>query len=224
MIKRFTPDSLTLYFARPPFASDTHNARPRLGAILARNKYPNAVLMGISMLDQTRSADELVAELISLREQVTILKLSEIQRKHAEEALRLSEELNKAILSSLNEQIAVLDKDGNIISVNEAWERHAHQVGIPLQASLRVGANYFDACKSATGKSSELGREVLRAIYIVKSGAQTDYTLEYEERSSGDTRWYLLNVTKLANEDGGLVIAHIDITERKRAEEERERM
>src|SRR5947207_3863169 len=59
-------------------------------------------------MDQDKSKNELIDEIVDLREQITILKLSEIQRKKAEDALRLSEELNRAILSSLVEDIAVL--------------------------------------------------------------------------------------------------------------------
>src|SRR5262249_7508501 len=43
------------------------------------------------------------------------------ERKRAETALRESQALNQAVLGSLVAHIAVLDRDGNIIAVNEAW-------------------------------------------------------------------------------------------------------
>src|SRR5262249_25599367 len=46
-----------------------------------------------------------------------------------ETALRESQALNQAVLGSLVAHIAVLDRDGNIIAVNEAWKRFARENG-----------------------------------------------------------------------------------------------
>jgi len=172
-------------------------------------------------MDQDKSKSELIGEVVDLREQITILKLSEIQRKKAEDALRLSEELNRAILSSLVEDIAVLDKNGNVIAVNEAWERHSADSGNPLQTGVVMGTNYLDVCAGAMDDPALLISKAWAGVRSVQLGQSGHYTLEYP---AGVDRWFLLHVTPLADERGGLVIAHIDITRRKHAEEEREQM
>src|SRR5262245_46250707 len=52
--------------------------------------------------------------------QVAILFNDITKRKHAEEALHRTQALNQAVLGSLAANIAVLDREGNIIAVNEA--------------------------------------------------------------------------------------------------------
>ena len=172
-------------------------------------------------MDQDKSKNELIDEIVDLREQITILKLSEIQRRKAEDALRLSEELNRAILSSLVEDIAVLDKQGNVIAVNEAWERHADDSGNPLHTGVVLGTNYLEVCAWAMEDATAPTAKAWNGVRSVQIGQSSQYTLEYP---AGLNRWFLLNVTPLADERGGLVIAHIDITRRKLAEEEREHM
>src|SRR5215510_1179608 len=51
------------------------------------------------------------------------------ERKRAETTLRESQALNQAVLDSLAANIAVLDRDGNIIAVNEDWRRFARENG-----------------------------------------------------------------------------------------------
>ena len=48
---------------------------------------------------------------------------SALARKETEDALRASETMKSAILSSLNSGVAVLDRSGRIIAVNEEWAR-----------------------------------------------------------------------------------------------------
>jgi PAS domain S-box-containing protein len=65
-----------------------------------------------------------------------ILDLTE--RKRAEEALLESENLNRAILSSLDTHVAVLDRQGKIISVNSVWNDFARDNGVTCEE--RVGS------------------------------------------------------------------------------------
>jgi PAS domain S-box-containing protein len=53
------------------------------------------------------------------------------ERKAAEQALRESESFNHTILSSLNTHVCVLDRDGRIISVNQAWSDSRLIMGWP---------------------------------------------------------------------------------------------
>jgi PAS domain S-box-containing protein len=87
--------------------------------------------------------------------QVAILFNDITKRKQAEEALQRTQALNQAVLGSLAANIAVLDREGNIIAVNEAWKRFAYENGgAPVAAP--VGANYFKACDGLKG--SDEGR------------------------------------------------------------------
>ncbi|MFN8459298.1 MAG: PAS domain S-box protein [Anaerolineae bacterium] len=140
------------------------------------------------------------------------------ERKLAEEALRESEAFNHAVLDSLPAHVAVLDKNGIIIAVNDAWQRFAQDNGGDPVAT-GVGANYLEVCRQATGEDADEAPQVLEGIQRVLDGSQSRFTIEYSCHSPTEKQWYLLNVAHLSEQRGGAVTVHINITERKQVEE-----
>jgi PAS domain S-box-containing protein len=139
--------------------------------------------------------------------------------KQVEEALRASEHLSQAILDALTAHIAVLDPAGTILAVNEAWRRFARDNSEPGPlAGTEVGANYLEVCTKARGAFAEEAQEALAGILAVLHGSRSHFTLEYPCHSPEEQRWFLMSATPLP-EGEGAVVAHITITERKRAEE-----
>ncbi len=143
------------------------------------------------------------------------------ERKRTESALRRSEELNRAVLNSMAAHISVLDKDADIIAVNEAWERFAgeNDEGDHL-ARTGVGENYLDICRRSTGACSEEAMLVAGGLEKILRGESASFSLEYPCHSPEEQRWFLLNITPLSRESGGAVISHLNITQRKMAEEQ----
>jgi len=140
------------------------------------------------------------------------------ERKRAEMALRESQALNQAALDSLAANIALLDKAGNIIAVNEAWKRFAQENGGAAIADS-VGVNYLDVCRRAQERDDGEARAALVGIQSVLNGARPNFIIEYPCHSPDEKCWFLMSVTPLGGERGGAVVAHTNITERKRAEE-----
>ena len=146
-----------------------------------------------------------------------ILDLTE--RKPAEEALLESENLNQAILSSLDTHVAVLDRHGKIISVNSVWNDFARQNGEIHKDRVGAGINYLEVCRKAAAAGDQLAQSALDGIKAVCDGSSEYFRLEYPCHSPVRQRWFLMLVTPLKRREGGAVVAHNDITERKRAEE-----
>lgn len=144
--------------------------------------------------------------------------------KRTEEALRESEAFNRAVLNSLAAHIAVLDKDGNIIAVNEAWKRFDYEDGDRFPARLGIGANYLTACRRAEGEYAREAQAALAGIQTVLDGSQKRFILEYSCRTPTENRWFLMHTTPLSSERGGAVVSHVDITERKQFENENIRL
>jgi PAS domain S-box-containing protein len=136
------------------------------------------------------------------------------ERKRTEEALQRSEELNRAVLGSLRDQIAVIDSTGNIIAVNEGWIRFADENG---GSNVGVGVNYLDVCRKASISYSD-AKTSLNGILSVLRGDIAKYREEYVCDTPTGNRWFVLSVTPLQLPEGGAVISHIDVTERKIAE------
>lgn len=130
--------------------------------------------------------------------------------------------LTRAVLDSLAAHIAVIDSQGVIIAVNRAWEDFARANGQPRLEGLGPGINYLHVCDTATGPWADEGGAVAAGIRAVLAGARSSFTLEYPCHSPTQQRWFQLSVTPLADGTAGAVIAHHNITERVRAEHERQ--
>src|SRR5262249_62158507 len=101
--------------------------------------------------------------------------------------VRESQALNQAVLGSLASHIAVLDRDGNIIAVNEAWKRFARENG-GVAIADSVGINYLGACSRAQEKGDDEVRATLKGIRAVLDGACSNFTVEYPCHSPTEQR------------------------------------
>jgi PAS domain S-box-containing protein len=140
------------------------------------------------------------------------------ERKRVEKALREIHAFNQAVLDSLAANIAVLDRGGNIIAVNEAWKRFARENGGAAIADS-VGVNYLDVCRRAQERGNGEVVATMIGIQAVMDGARANFAVEYACHSPSKKRWFVMSVTPLGGERGGAVVTHTDVTVRKRAEE-----
>ncbi len=141
------------------------------------------------------------------------------ERKRMEEALRDSEAFSRSTLNSLSAQIAIVDESGTILAVNKTWRDLDESNGGTGQ-KVAEGANYLQVCDSSTGVWSEGAVVFAEELRSVLSGQREEFTFEYPCHSPTERRWFVARVTRFST--GGLaraVVAHEDITERRRAEE-----
>lgn len=153
--------------------------------------------------------------LVSQREVTTVTPEPPLTVAHY-----VSDELLLDVLDSLTERIVVVDRGGNIIAVNAAWERFARESGVEDPRRVGVGVNYLDVCRQATGPFAEQALEACTGIQAVLDHMIPQFTFEYPCPVHGVTYWYLMYVAPLLTTGAGAVILHVDITEHKRAQEE----
>lgn len=143
----------------------------------------------------------------------TLLSRRSQQRMHPNEAARQA-----ACLNALPANIALLDPQGGIISVNEAWRQFslAHAV----QASGHgIGANYPAICDGAQGAGATEAHQAAAGIRSVLTGASKRFEIEYPCPSLIEQRWLQMVVTPLSDDPmDGVVVMHQDITDRKAVE------
>ena len=143
----------------------------------------------------------------------------EDERRKAEQALRDSETFNVTVLDSLGEHIAVIDAQSNIVTVNRAWLQFARDNGTPDSMEYWRGANYFEQCEKMLHQENASTAAVARAgIKAVLTGGQPSFEMEYSCRSPYWQRWFVMHVTPLGDANPGAVVAHEDITRRKKGE------
>ncbi|HVE55235.1 MAG TPA: PAS domain S-box protein, partial [Pyrinomonadaceae bacterium] len=130
------------------------------------------------------------------------------------------EEQQAAILDALPAHICLLDKSGNILEVNDEWKQFALENGYS-DSAFGVGRNYLEICENATGNFSEQAKYVSEMCRAVLSGKAPYFELEQPCFSPTEKRWFKLTITPLHKEkQAGAVVMHINVTERKRIEEE----
>jgi PAS domain S-box-containing protein len=132
---------------------------------------------------------------------------------------------NRLILDSVSAEIAVLDGNGVILAVNQPWQRVALENGSePAQpaAGTGVGANYLAVCcavADADAQSNEAAVGAGNGIRAVLTGQIADFQMELPCHSPHRQRWFSMSVTPLGCAGAGVVVAHTDITnKRKQAE------
>lgn len=134
--------------------------------------------------------------------------------------LRQSEAFTRSILDSLPAHIAVVNKNGEIVAVNRAWEKFAHENCLPEHLNLTgIGRNYIEICNKIEIFHDEKN-QILENLCAVLDGTLTHFSIEYPCHSPDENRWFIMTVNALDNEKGGAVISHTNITDRKIAEME----
>jgi signal transduction histidine kinase len=143
------------------------------------------------------------------------------RRARVEAAFRASQAVSSGILASLPGIMAVVDRSGTIILVNQAWSDSL--VTAAPAAAAGVGADYLEACRSA-GERDPLARDIAEGLAAVLAQQQRELHLEYHRVEAGAERWFSLTVFPLDRPEGGAVISRLDITARKQAELEGEHL
>lgn len=143
------------------------------------------------------------------------------QSKLAEEALRKSEQLNTAILNAIAYPILVLDKNGDIVKSNTAWQDFIKGKR-QMEPADSVIINYLECCmismKSVKDQDERFSEEVIADIQRVIEGRQDRYETQVRCGGSSDIRWYMLQVCRLDVETSLTLVCQIDITLLKRME------
>jgi PAS domain S-box-containing protein len=148
--------------------------------------------------------------MIGTREDITARhKLTE-QLKHAES-------LTSSIMDSLASSIAVLNEEGEILRTNQSWQKFALENN---GESLLIGSkrlNYFAVLRDADNLPE--AAMILKGMQAVMNGWQALFVAEYPCHAPNIQRWFRLEVLPLKGSIKGLVTHHIDITQRKLAED-----
>jgi signal transduction histidine kinase len=152
----------------------------------------------------------LVASLLSERK-ATLAALVNSEVRRYEEL-----EMHRAVMASLEDQIAVVDRSGNVLEVNAAWRAHALRGDAPEFGAL-PGVNYFD--QLASQKTDRvLASRLQQALQAVLQNDAPRRRLEYRVRSPTGARWVEHSVETLIRAEGGAVLTVSDATGRKNAE------
>lgn len=138
-------------------------------------------------------------------------------RKALQDALRLSEMRCRAVFGPSIGNVAVIDCAGRIIGLNDGWLQFARQHGGKLR-DVGAGCSYLDVCQRAMTAGSQEAGWAHRGIVEVLEGSVPEFTLEYRCPTRTEELWYEMIVHPLRRQEGGAIVTHLNITNRRRAE------
>ncbi|MHB1093877.1 PAS domain-containing protein [Thiobacillus sp.] len=145
--------------------------------------------------------------------------------RRAQEYMRCNEATRQAaIINALPLALALLDTQGLIISINEAWRRFGRTNAIQPGGD-EVGVNYLEVCDNAVGEDASEAQQAARGIRSVLNGEVKHFSMEYPCHSPTEQRWFLMTVTPLTDDAPcSVVVMHLNITQRRQAEEKHHRL
>jgi len=131
-----------------------------------------------------------------------------------------SKEFLKSILDTISKHIVVIDEKGDIQFVNRSWQTFGDENNCQCNTQWEE-QNYLAICQSAAQQGDEFGAQALSGISQVINQQLTEYYLEYPCHSNTDKRWFLMRAVPFEHASKRfIVISHINITERKIAEQQ----
>lgn len=143
----------------------------------------------------------------------------------AQAALQSSEDLVRCVLNSMVTSIAVLDETGEIIAVNEAWERFPNEFGpeTTIQGGA-VGTNYLDQVEPGEATQDLRFSELIHGLRGVLSGSRDSFLHDYHCETPAGRRWFSMHATPLSRIERGAVVVHIDVTGQRETQESIKRL
>lgn len=146
------------------------------------------------------------------------------EKLKAERELKEREQFNRGLLNSLTQHIAVINSKGDIVAVNEAWNEFAKENGDTTLMRTSAGTNYIDVCLNSIANGDKTAAEALAGIKSVIDKKSKFFSMEYPCHSPIEERWFFLRASMFKTGENLVVISHSDISTRKKAELERERI
>ncbi len=125
---------------------------------------------------------------------------------------RAAGRLGTALWEVFPGHVALLDRDGVIVSVNRAWREFAWESGGSPTAGL--GSNYLDVC--AASRREPEAREATDLICDALEGRESERSLPYR---CGD-RWFSMQAIPIPGRHSGALVVHTDITAARSRESE----
>jgi PAS domain S-box-containing protein len=156
---------------------------------------------------------------IGFNQDITRSKLAQLEIEHNLEELKAATDRQSGILNALPPNVVLLNEAGKIVAVNESWRRFtlANNLGIPKYG---IDYSYQAISEKATGVDGWTAGEIAVGLKEVIAGTRDEFSIEYSCVINQKKVWFQLIVSPLTDKTKkGAVVLHIDITDRKKAEE-----
>jgi len=124
-----------------------------------------------------------------------------------------------ALIDALPMSVVTIDAQGYISLANKEWLRYGSDRDLKDLKSISAGANYLDVCRRAAQGGDEISAKTLEGLEAILDGRRNHFALEYPCHFETERHWFVMRAAPVGEGALQAVILHLDITERKLAEE-----
>jgi PAS domain S-box-containing protein len=165
-----------------------------------------------------------ITGILSSGEDITQRHEFEASLQQALARQRAAEQFSRATVDALSAHLCVLDENGVVIMVNQAWRDFA-DANPPPPPDYGMGANYIDICRHGGARPDAAPRpDLARRMAEILNGNRQRFTFEYPCHAPGEERWFIAHISRfLVDGKVRVVVAHENITDRKITELELQR-
>ncbi|MGH7469167.1 MAG: PAS domain-containing protein [Longimicrobiales bacterium] len=125
------------------------------------------------------------------------------------------QQLLNQILDSMAIYFLVVNRTGRVTYASRGWKGLGAASG--ALGWIGVGADYLAALRHAGERHTVYARSAADGLHSVLQRQTRSFSLEYSSDTSPEARWFLMRVDPMPARHGGVVVCHLDITERVRA-------
>jgi PAS domain S-box-containing protein len=149
---------------------------------------------------------------------ITAIRLAQLELERSHLEARTSELQKTSILDALPARVVLLNGEGIILEVNEAWRAFWKRSG-RLGESCGIGEEYLPIARKTIGSTVFLGQHVSEGVTSVLNGLSEGFKMECGLPAEEPTSWFQLRAAPLSGQKGAVVV-HTDVTELRLAKEE----
>ena len=201
------------------FNADPYLRRDRPLAIVCTPILHLGRRLGILYLENDEVADAFAGNKLDEVAVISSYAATAIENARLRDALVDSEQFLLAVIDALPLNLAILDRCGSIIRVNNAWRRFADANGF-TGPEHGLGSNYLEVCDRASTTSTE-AKTAAEGIRAVAERRRDDFFQEYECHGPAEKRWFQMRVSRFRDRHAEhLLVVHQPITEIELAQEE----
>jgi diguanylate cyclase (GGDEF)-like protein len=124
--------------------------------------------------------------------------------------------VDQSLLDGLAWPAVLLDSSGRVALANRAWWRRM-AVGRGAPGACGPGADYLNVCRRAAQEMPEL-TALIDALEEILRGERASYVYDYQVKEDPDgERWFSAHCTPVGHGPDGVLVAHVDVTDRVKA-------
>ena len=120
-------------------------------------------------------------------------------------------QLFQATFDAFDSQIALVDREGKIIALNQAWKNNSTNSCFSRNTS--IGDDYIRICKNIAGKEAELAGEIASKIKAIARSEHTEFKFDYDSESKLQKNHLVIYLRQVKQDDWrGILIIQKDMT------------